>query len=261
MSMRRTTRVVGACVLAVLGFALVAVLAFRIGSSSTDTALPRPSPSASATGPKSLSAEQIYEVILPSLVVVRTESAATADVKGENKGLGTGVVIDAAGTILTAYHVVGNAQSIEVEFADGTKSEAFVVLADPGNDVATLTPQARPELVVPAVLGGGVAVGNRVVAMGNPLGLIATTTEGVVSGLNRAINGSEMVSLSGLIQFDAAVNPGSSGGPLLNDRGQVIGVVSSLANPSDIGYFIGIGFAVPIGTALGTTGEGGGPER
>jgi S1-C subfamily serine protease len=108
---------------------------------------------------------------------------------------------------------------------------------------------------VPAVLGGGLAVGDAVVAVGNPLGLTATTTSGVVSALDRALSRRGAGAIAGLVQFDAAVNPGSSGGPLVNDRGQVAGIVVALANPTDAGTFIGIGFAVPIGAALGG-GEG-----
>jgi len=108
------------------------------------------------------------------------------------------------------------------------------------------------------VLGGGLAVGDDVVAIGNPLGLTATTTSGVVSGLNRVLTRKAQGDIAGLIQFDAAVNPGSSGGPLLNDRGQVAGIVVALANPTDAGTFIGIGFAVPIGAALGGSGPGNG---
>ena len=259
MSRRRTTNVVLASVLVVVGMLIVALLAFRVGSSTAGDPGPQPSASASPTGPTSLTATEIYNAITPSLVVIRTGSPAG---DGEDdRGLGTGVIVNAAGSILTAYHVVGNAESIEVEYADGTTSPALIEVADPDNDIATLAPDRLPDVVVPAVLGGGVNVGSRVVAVGNPLGLLASTTEGVVSGLNRSINDGREIALSGLIQFDAAVNPGSSGGPLLNDQGQVVGVVSSLADPSKNGYFIGIGFAVPIGTALGTTGEGEGPER
>jgi S1-C subfamily serine protease len=105
--------------------------------------------------------------------------------------------------------------------------------------------------VVPAVLGGGVAIGDNVTAIGNPLGLTGTTTSGVVSGLDRVLSRAKDSDIGGLIQFDAAVNPGSSGGPLINDRGQVVGVVVALVNPTNAGTFIGIGFAVPIGAALG----------
>jgi S1-C subfamily serine protease len=97
------------------------------------------------------------------------------------------------------------------------------------------------------------------VAIGNPLGLTASTTNGVVSGLDRTTRG-ESSAMSGLIQFDAAVNPGSSGGPLINDQGQVVGIVVALANPTNAGTFIGIGFAVPIGAALGAgSGDGQAP--
>ena len=116
--------------------------------------------------------------------------------------------------------------------------------------------------MVPATLGGGVAVGSDVVAIGNPLGLRDSTTTGVVSGLNRTTK-TKVGALSGLIQFDAAVNPGSSGGPLLNAQGIVVGVVVSIADPGNDDAFAGIGFAVPIGTALGGDsgqGQGGGPR-
>jgi len=105
-------------------------------------------------------------------------------------------------------------------------------------------------VVVPAVLGGGLSIGDDVVAIGNPLGLTHSTSAGVVSGLGRSAHAGG-VELRELIQFDAAVNPGSSGGPLVNTRGEAVGIVVALANPTEAGTFIGIGFAVPIGTAVG----------
>ena len=162
--------------------------------------------------------------------------------------LGSGTVVTDTGTVLTAHHVIAGGGDISILFADGTKAPATV--ADrPKNDIATLTPEKLPEVVVPAVLGGGVAVGSDVVAIGNPLGLRASTTTGVVSGLNRSTK-AKAGTLSGLIQFDAAVNPGSSGGPLLNTLGLVVGVVVSIADRDNDDAFAGIGFAVPIGTAL-----------
>ena len=116
-----------------------------------------------------------------------------------------------------------------------------------------------PALIVPAVLGGGVRIGDQAFAVGNPLGLAASLSAGVISGLDRTVplraNGQV---LTGLIQFDAAVNPGSSGGPLLNRAGQVVGIVTALANPANQGSFSGIGFAVPLGAAGGGAG---GPPR
>ena len=101
------------------------------------------------------------------------------------------------------------------------------------------------------MLGGAGQVGQEAYAVGHPLGYFGSLTSGVISGLDRSIKAPGGKTLRGLIQFDAAVNPGNSGGPLLNRGGQVIGVVTALANPSRDGYFIGIGFAVPIGTAGG----------
>jgi S1-C subfamily serine protease len=184
------------------------------------------------------------------VLIKATGSGAGADT-------GTGVIANADGTVLTAFHVVEGAKSITIAYADGTESPAEVVTSSAAQDIATLRPAKLPETLVPAVLGGGAAIGDDVVAIGNPLGLTATTTSGVVSGLDRTLSRDRGGDIAGLIQFDAAVNPGSSGGPLLNDRGQVIGIVVALANPTDDGTFIGIGFAVPIGAALGA-GEGDG---
>ena len=147
-------------------------------------------------------------------------------------------------------------------YVDGKRSAATVADADPAHDIAVLRPTTLPTVVVPAVLGGdGVAVGVPVVAVGNPLGLDDSTTSGVISALGRSIRADDGRRLDGMIQFDAAVNPGSSGGPLLNQQGEVIGIVTALADPSKNGYFIGIGFAVPIGTAVAAGGGGNQPPK
>lgn len=185
-----------------------------------------------------------YRTIMPSLVTVTTEQGS----------LGAGVVIKADGTVLTALHVIEDGSPVRVEFADGTTSPAAVSTRQPASDIAVLAISKRPEVVVPAVLGGGAEVGSAVFSAGNPLGLRETLTAGVVSGLDRSTGVKGGVTLHGLIQFDAAVNPGNSGGPLLNRDGQVIGIVTGLANPSKQPYFIGIGFAVPIKTAGGAAG-------
>ena len=198
---------------------------------------------------------EVYQAILPSLVFITTGD------DGEGGGLGTGVIINQDGSILTAYHVVDGATSISVTFADGTRATAQIATSDPENDLAVLTADGGPEVIVPAVLAGsgGLHVGDEAYAAGNPLGLVASLTAGVISGLNREITTETGGTLSGLIQFDAAVNPGSSGGPLLNRAGQVVGIVTALANPSKQGSFTGIGFAVPLGAGGG--GTGGGPPR
>jgi S1-C subfamily serine protease len=179
----------------------------------------------------------IYQRLAPSVVIVRS-----------GHELGTGVIVADDGTILTANHVIASGGTTTVTFADGTTANAIVAAADPKRDIATLTPAKLPQVVVPATVGGGAGVGAPVVAIGNPLGLIDSVSSGVFSGL---------------IQFDASVNPGSSGGPLLDAHGLVIGIVVSIAAPAGEDAFAGIGFAVPIGAALGGgggTGPGKGPQ-
>ena len=139
----------------------------------------------------------MYRQVVPSVVLITTSKGS----------LGSGVIVTDTGTVLTAHHVVSGGGDISILFADGTKAAATVAAANPKIDIATLTPKKLPEVVVPATLGGGVAVGSDVVAIGNPLGLRASTTTGVVSGLNRTTK-TKAGALSGLIQFDAAVNPG-----------------------------------------------------
>jgi S1-C subfamily serine protease len=185
-----------------------------------------------------------YRAVETAFVVVQSNGGDSGT--GE---LGSGVIIDAQGDILTALHVVRGASDIEVSFADGTSSAATVTSSDAAHDIAVLSPAKLPAVVVPAVLGGGPQVGDEVFAVGNPLDLVASLSAGVVSGLDRTFTPPVGPSLPGMIQFDAAVNPGSSGGPLLNAKGQVIGIVTGLANSAGNDEFAGIGFAVPIATA------------
>ena len=243
-----------AAALIVVAVAVIATLAFRLGSTaatSSDRAskTPTPTPAPSATP---LPVTDLYRRVVPSVVLITTSKGA----------LGSGTVVTDTGTVLTANHVIAGGGTISILFADGTKAGATVVSASRKTDIATLNPSKLPEVVVAATLGGGVVVGAGVVAMGNPLGLRDSTTTGIVSGLGRTSK-TKTGSMSGLIQFDAAVNPGSSGGPLLDDRGLVVGVVVSIADPGGDDAFAGIGFAVPIGTALGGgsgPGQGGGPQ-
>lgn len=206
--------------------------------------------------PDAAYSSQVYQIILPSLVFIQIEGE---NAEGESGfGLGSGVIINEAGDILTAHHVVAGATKIEVHFSDGSQSAAEVIAAEPGNDIAVLHPEKPPGVIVPAVLGSlaGMRVGDEAFAVGNPLGLTASMSAGVISGFNRSIpvDLGAYQQLDGLIQFDTAVNPGSSGGPLLNRQGQVIGIVTALANPAEQNFFVGIGFAVPIGTAVSAAG-------
>jgi S1-C subfamily serine protease len=196
----------------------------------------------------------VYHTILPSIVFIESQTRF-----GERNGtrVGTGVIVNDVGDILTALHVVDDVSKIEVHFSDGSHSIAEIISAEPENDIALLHPSQTPSLIIPAVIGnpGAMRVGDEAFAVGNPLGLVASMSSGVISGFNRTIPvGDGDLELKGLIQFDTAVNPGNSGGPLLNRQGQVIGVVTALANPSKQNFFVGIGFAVPIGTAVSAVG-------
>ena len=240
---RRGAAVLAVTVVLVALVAVIAVLATRreMPGSASPAATPRPTAAASP------SVSAIYQRVRPSVVVIRT-----------NDALGSGVIVADDGTIVTANHVIAGATQITVTFFDGTTTSATLVSANPKLDVAVLSPASLPEVVVPAALGGGTDVGAPVVAVGNPLGLADSVSAGVVSGLNRTAQTAEGT-YSGLIQFDASVNPGSSGGPLLDARGLIVGIVVSIANPAHEDAFAGIGFAVPIGAALGGGGGGTGP--
>jgi len=162
-----------------------------------------------------------------------------------------------AGDILTSLHVVNDAASIQLTFADGTVSTGTVTTKVPENDIAVVTPGTPPANIVPAVLGNpnSMQVGDEAYVVGNPFGLYDSMSAGVISGFNRTFQPhNSTVRLKGLIQVDAAINPGNSGGPLLNRFGEVIGIVEGIANPTEQNVFIGIGFAVPIDVAGGAAG-------
>jgi S1-C subfamily serine protease len=204
---------------------------------------------ASAT-PRPAYSAQVYQVIQPSVVLIRT------DFQGESgdteKGVGSGVIINDQGDILTSLHVVADASDILITFADGTESGGFVLASQPELDIAVLRAFLGPEVLVPATLGnpGSMRVGDEAYVVGNPFGLYNSMSSGVISGFNRAFQppNTDQV-IEGLIQVDAAINPGNSGGPLLNRSGHVIGVVTGIINPTEDSFFVGIGFAVPINVA------------
>jgi S1-C subfamily serine protease len=209
---------------------------------------------ASATPPPSYSS-RVYQIIHPSLVLIQTEGRDAND-EVENS-LGSGVIIDEAGSILTSLHVVADAIDILLTFADGSEANAQIAATQPENDIAVLVADRLPEQFLPATLGNpnAMQVGDEAFAVGNPFGLYGSMSAGVISGFNRSFEVPDSeVALDGLIQIDAAVNPGNSGGPLLNRNGAVIGIVVGIVNPTDQEVFIGIGFAVPIDIAGGAAG-------
>jgi len=213
--------------------------------------------------PPRLTATDAFEKILPSVVAVR----ATADdgeegTKGMETGKqdiqrGTGVVIVESGIILTNLHVVNGMRRIHVTFSDGTDAEAEVIGQRAEQDLAVLQAKTLPDDIMPATMRStaGLRPGDEVVAVGFPFGIGPSASAGVISGLKRdyiSPEGKRM--LSNLIQFDAAVNPGNSGGPLVTLDGEVVGIVTGLLNPTEQRVFIGIGFAVPIENAASAIG-------
>jgi S1-C subfamily serine protease len=198
---------------------------------------------------------QVYAVIAPSLVLIQSEFPEAG--RDSDHGLGSGVVVTDSGDILTSLHVVADATTITVTFSDGTETTAHIVAALPEKDIAVLQVDQLPVLLVPATLGNpnAMRVGDEVFAVGHPFGLYDSMSAGVISGFNRSFHTDDSeITIEGLIQIDAAVNPGNSGGPLLNRYGQVVAIVTGILNPVQGEFFIGIGFAVPIDIAGGAAG-------
>jgi S1-C subfamily serine protease len=197
-----------------------------------------------------------FEVIRPSVVRVR---GMGKDEMGEEveQSVGTGVVIVDNGIILTNLHVVAGAPKLLLEFADGLESEASVIGLQPEQDLAVLQAKTIPDDLVAATMRStqDLAMGDDVMAVGFPFGIGPSVSSGVVSGLRREYRSPEGKRvLTNLIQFDAAANPGNSGGPLVTAEGEVVGIVTGLLNPTEHRVFIGIGFAVPIESAAGAVG-------
>jgi S1-C subfamily serine protease len=208
-----------------------------------------------STTPLPAFSERVYRIIRPSLVLIQAKSPG-ADGELE-QSVGSGVVINDQGDILTSLHVVTGSTEIQLTYADGTESSARIAVAQPENDIAMLTASSPPALIVPATLGNpnAMRVGDEAFAVGNPFGLYGSMSSGVISGFERSFQpqGSSY-KLEHLIQIDAAVNPGNSGGPLLNRYGEVVGIVTGLVNPTEQNFFVGVGFAVPITVATTAAG-------
>jgi S1-C subfamily serine protease len=203
-------------------------------------------------------AARAAEAVMSS--VVRVRGYDEFDEPGGNEqmqGVGTGVVIVDNGTILTNLHVVSGARRVTVTFADGSESEVELVKLFPENDLAVIRAKKIPDDLQAATLGStsNLRPGDEVVAIGFPFGIGPSTSAGVVSGLDRSFRSPQGKQvMTGLIQFDAAVNPGNSGGPLITMDGEVVGIVTALLNPTPARTFIGIGFAATIesaGSAVG----------
>jgi len=213
--------------------------------------------------PLASAAARAYDAVIPSVVRVMglmTEGDDGSEEKSHGtveRGVGSGVVIIDNGTILTNLHVVSGAKRVKVTFSDGTESEANVLSVQPENDLAVLRAKTIPDDLTPATMRstGDLRPGDHVIAVGFPFGIGPSVSAGVVSGLQRQFrspDGEQL--LTNLIQFDAAANPGNSGGPLVTMEGEVVGIVTAILNPSRQRVFIGIGFAVPIENAAAAAG-------
>lgn len=197
------------------------------------------------------------EAIRPSVVRVVSYTKNRKGLREEN-GVGTGLVIQDKGLVLTNLHVVqGAAGGLELVFADGSASQALVVGLQPQHDLAVLQALTVPDDLKAATLRASTDLvpGQEVVAVGFPFGIGPSVSAGVVSGLGRSFQSPEgEQEVENLIQFDAAANPGNSGGPLLTLEGEVVGIVTGILNPSNQRTFVGIGFAVPIESAASAAG-------
>ncbi len=193
----------------------------------------------------------VYEKVADGVVNV-TSTAIQMDFFFKafpSQGSGSGSIIDTKGYILTNYHVVANAQKLEVTLGDGSKWPAKLVGSDPDSDLAVIKIEAPKEKlkVIPMGDSKNLKIGQKVLAIGNPFGLQRTLTTGIVSSLGRTIRSDAGTLIEDVIQTDAAINPGNSGGPLLNSEGEIIGINSAILSPS--GGNVGIGFAIPVNSA------------
>jgi len=219
-------------------------------------------PTAFAQG-KRLTIAQVYSRSAPGVVQVTSTTVTSSQGGGSffgnpfspnqtqtSQALGSGFVIDKAGHIITNYHVVQGAKSVEVSFSDNESLKARIVGVDPSTDIAVLQVDARSRALTPLPLGNSdqIQVGDEVVAIGNPFGLDRSITSGIVSALQRGITAPNNYEIDHVIQTDAALNHGNSGGPLLNAQGQVIGVNAQIQTGGSAQGNVGVGFAIPINT-------------
>ena len=202
-------------------------------------------------------AAKAYEVIIPSVVRVVAVGKSKDGKEDGERSVGTGVVIVDKGIILTNLHVVKGAESIRITFSDGLTSTASITGVQPENDLAVLQAHKIPDDLTAATMRSTADLrpGDEVMAVGYPFGIGPSASSGIVSGLKRNFRSPEgKQEMTNLIQFDAAANPGNSGGPLVTMDGQVVGIVTAIFNPNQQRSFVGIGCAVPIENAAAAAG-------
>lgn len=242
---RRIAAPLALAAMLVLSWQLVdAVKTGAITSLESAQQLPTPAP----TPPL---AAAVYAAVAPSVVQV------TGTTGMSEPSSGAGVIVDEQADILTSLHIVNGTSDITVRFADGSVSRAEIIATLPDKDIAVLRPQTPPAKIVPATMGDPtrLAIGSPAFVIGHPFGLTSSLSAGVVSGLDRSMSAPGLARpLTGLIQFDAAVNPGNSGGPLVDANGEVVGIVTGLVNPAGQRVFSGVGFAITIDQASGALG-------
>jgi S1-C subfamily serine protease len=202
-----------------------------------------------AVAAKGLGVQEIYRRSAPAVVQITTTHGGGGSGADASQALGSGFVIDKSGHIVTNYHVVEGADSIEVSFSNKDTLEATVVGSDPSTDLAVLDVDAGARALAPLALADSdaVRVGDPVVAIGNPFGLERTVTAGIVSALQREVSAPNGYTIDHVIQTDAPINQGNSGGPLIDAKGEVVGVNSQILTGGGSGN-VGIGFAVPSDT-------------
>ncbi|MGD0765572.1 MAG: trypsin-like peptidase domain-containing protein [Dehalococcoidia bacterium] len=247
--------------LVIFAAALFGTMAVACSSGNSDAQQTQPTAAESATAaPKATTAASgdegsipdLYDKVRPSVVRI-TSTTVTRTTFGTTQGqaLGSGVILDKDGNILTNYHVIQNAQQLQVTLVDETTADAQVVGTDPASDLAVIKADFSGVDLTPATLADSsqIRVGESVIAIGNPFGLDGTVTEGIVSGLDRTLAEQQNRPLRELVQTDAAINPGNSGGPLVDLSGEVIGIDTAIENPSGTDTFVGVGYAIPINAA------------
>ena len=215
---------------------------------------------------KAFTIAQIYKRTAPGVVLITATSQAGtspdpfsfgAPQSQQQRALGSGFVIDKSGYIITNYHVVQGAKSIQVTFSNNASIDARLVGADPSTDIAVIQVDATSRALTPLTLGNsdGVQVGDSVVAIGNPFGLSRTITAGIVSAIQREITAPNDYAIDHVIQTDASINHGNSGGPLINTRGEVIGVNAQIETGGTAQGNVGVGFSIPSNTVKTVVGQ------